>query len=165
MLLLGAFLFSPALGVPTARAAEAVQNASEVGVEYSILDEQGSVIESNRGENPLWYTHGQGQIIRGLEKALEGTQVGEQKTVKLRPEDAYGPINRSAFREVPRGSIPPEFLKLGARLLGHTAHGQSHPGRIHEIKEKTVVVDLNHPLAGRTLTFEVKILAIRPAKK
>ena len=83
----------------------------------------------------------------------------------LKPEDAYGPINPSAFREVPRDQLPPDDLKVGSKLISRNAQGQGIPVRVHEINEKTVVLDLNHPLAGKTLTFEVKILTIQPAQK
>lgn len=162
---LGALFFSLAVEASIAKGEEVIQNGSVVSLEYSISGEQGRLIESNKGEGPFSYTHGQGQIIRGLEKGLEGMRVGEQKTLQLKPEDAYGRINPSAFREVPRENIPPNVLKVGAALVAHTAHGQSHRVRVHEIRENTVVLDFNHPLRSKTLIFEVKILSIEPGQK
>jgi len=158
------FIFSVA-GPLAARAADLIQVGSVVSLEYSIFDEQRRLIESNKGKEPFRYVHGQGQIIKGLEPALLGMQVGDQKTVRLTPEAAFGPINPSAFRAVPGGSIPPDILRVGATLRAHTAHGQSHLVRVHEIKENTVILDFNHPLAGKTLIFEVKVLGNEPVQK
>ncbi len=91
-------------------------------------------------------------------------QVGEEKTIKVKPEDAYGNIQPEAFQEIPRKNVPTEFLKVGAQLVARNPHGQSMPVRVHEIKEETVVLNLNHPLAGKTLTFEVKIMAVQSAQ-
>lgn len=170
ILLLSVAVFGPLLlvstgGAQTEKKRLAIQNGSQVSIEYTLLDEQGKKIESNKGKAPFKYTHGQGKIIRGLENGLEGLQVGEQKTIQVKPEDAYGPINAGAFREVPRENLPPGNLKVGTKLIARNGQGRRLPVRVHEIKEKTVVLDLNHPLAGKTLTFEVKVLAIEPAQK
>ena len=163
--MLGSLLLVSTGGAQTEKEGQAIENGYQVSIEYTLLDEQGKKIESNKGKDPLKYTHGQGKIIRGLENELEGLQVGEQKTIQVKPEDAYGPINPSAFREVPREKLPPGDLKVGTTLVARNAQGQGIPVRVHEIKEQSVVLDLNHPLAGKTLTFEVKVLAIDPAQK
>lgn len=158
-------LLTSSVGCQFGEEERVVQNDSLVGFEYTLLDEQGNEIDSNEGRDPLIYTHGKGEIIPGLENGLEGLQVGEQKSIRLKPEEAYGPVNPEAFQEVPRKDIPAEGLKVGAVLLALDNQGQSMPGRVHEIREKTVVVDFNHPLAGKTLNFEIKILTIEPAPK
>lgn len=161
---LGALVFtSPAWAQPD-KEDLVIHNGSQVSLEYTLRDEEGSVIESNEGKDPFTYTHGQGQIIPGLENGLEGMRVGAQKSIHIKPEDAYGPINASAFDEVPLERIPSELRKVGAMLQAQTPDGQSFPARVHEIKEKTVVLDFNHPLAGKTLTFDVKILTIEPSQ-
>jgi FKBP-type peptidyl-prolyl cis-trans isomerase SlyD len=89
--------------------------------------------------------------------------VGDEKHVTVKPEDAYGPVNKNAFQELPKEKIPPDGLKVGAMLTGQGPQGQPVQARVHEIKEKTVVVDFNHPMAGRTLVFDVKVVDIQPA--
>jgi FKBP-type peptidyl-prolyl cis-trans isomerase 2 len=140
---------------------KAVKDGSVVSLEYTLSDEKGKMIESNKGKTPLTYTHGQGQIIPGLEKELAGMKAGGQKNVRVKPEEAYGPVDPKAFREIPRDNVPPEALKVGTTLYAKNSQGQGFPVRVHEIKEKTVVLDLNHPLAGKALTFDVKVLDVK----
>ncbi|HWO43074.1 MAG TPA: peptidylprolyl isomerase [Candidatus Eisenbacteria bacterium] len=139
-----------------------VRNGSVVSLQYTLTGEDGKVIESNKGKQPLKYTQGQNQIVPGLEREIEGMKIGGEKRVKVKPEDAYGPVNKDAFQEFPKDKIPPDGLKVGAVLMAQGPQGESTPVRVHEIKEKTVVLDLNHPLAGKTLTFDVKVLDIQP---
>ncbi len=141
-----------------------IQDGSRVSIQYTLLDDKGKQIESNKEGNPFKYTHGKGDIIPGLENGLKGMQVGEEKTIQVKPEDAYGKVHPEAFQEVPRKNIPPELLKVGAQLVARNPQGQSMPVRVHELKKETVVLNLNHPLAGKTLTFEVKIMAVQPAQ-
>jgi FKBP-type peptidyl-prolyl cis-trans isomerase 2 len=142
-----------------------VQDGSRVSLEYTLSDSDGKLIESNKGKDPLQYVQGRKQIIPGLEKELAGMKVGGEKKVQVQPEEAYGPVDPAAFRELPRENIPPEALKVGTQVTVSTPQGQSFPVRVHEIREKTVVMDLNHPLAGKALTFEVKILQIDEPEK
>lgn len=139
-----------------------VENGSLVSLEYTLTGEDGKVIDSNKGKDPLKYTQGQSQIVPGLEKQMAGMKVGGEKKVKVKPEDGYGPVNKDAFQEFPKEKIPPDGLKVGAVLMAKGPQGEAIPVRVHEIKEKTVVLDLNHPLAGKTLTFDVKVLDIQP---
>ena len=142
-----------------------IKNGSLVRLEYTLSDEKGTLIESNKGKEPLSYTQGQGQIIPGLEKALSGMGINEQKSVRVKPEDAYGAVDAKAFNEIPRAEIPTDALKVGNTLLAKDPRGQLFPVRVHEIKDKTVILDFNHPLAGKTLSFAVKILEVRPPQK
>ncbi len=139
-----------------------IKDGAQVSIEYTLLDEKGKQIESNKGGNPFKYTHGKGDIIPGLENGLNGMKVGDEKTIEVKPDDAYGKMNPEAFQEVPRKNIPAELLKVGAQMVARSPRGRSMPVRVHEIKDETVVLNLNHPLAGKTLTFEVKILAVQP---
>jgi len=160
-------LLAPLLVLPTVSAQTEkakIQDGFQVSIQYTLLDEKGKQIESNKGGDPFKYTHGKGDIIPGLENGLEGMTAGEEKTIKVKPEDAYGKVHPEAFQEVPRKNIPLEFLKVGAQLVARNPQGQSMPVRVHEIKDETVVLNLNHPLAGKTLTFEVKIVAVQPAQ-
>lgn len=139
-----------------------VKDGSVVSLQYTLSGEDGKFIESNKGKEPLKYTHGKNQIIPGLEKQLAGMKVGGERQVKVKPEDAYGPVNPKGFQEFPKEKIPPEALKVGEVLTATGPGGQVTQVRVHEIKEKTVVLDLNHPLAGKTLVFDVKVLDIQP---
>jgi len=140
-----------------------VKDGMLVSMEYTLKGTDGKVIDSNKGREPLKYIHGQKSMIPGLEKELTGMKVGSEKNVTVKPEDAYGPVNPAAVQEIPKDKIPPNALKVGAVLQGQD--GQGHPmlARIKEIKEKAVIIDMNHPMAGKTLVFNVKIVDIQPA--
>jgi FKBP-type peptidyl-prolyl cis-trans isomerase SlyD len=161
-----ALLFSTGLVAETAENAEAqIREGSQVALEYTLSDESGTVIESNKGKQPMSYIHGKSQIIPGLEKELSGMKVGEEKKIQVKPEDGYGPINPDAFHEVPKDKLPPEALKVGAMLMAQGPQGQGIPVRVHEIKDTTVIMDLNHPMAGKTLSFDVKISEVKTPEK
>ena len=156
---------SPAIlrSAEQAKEEKVVKDGSVVSLQYSLSEENGQLIESNKGKDPLKYTHGSKQIVPGLEKELTGMKVGGEKRVKVKPEDGYGLVNSKAFQEVSKEQIPANGMKVGATLAAKGPHGQEIPVRIHEIKEKTVVLDLNHPMAGKTLLFDIKILDIQPS--
>jgi len=147
----------------TLRPASNVQQGAIVSIEYTLSEDGGEVIESNVGKEPLTFIHGAGQIVPGLERELGGLKVGDKKRVRVKPEDGYGPPNPQAFQEIPREGIPPDAQKPGAVLMTQSPDGRALPVRVHQVKEKTVVVDLNHPLAGKTLIFDVKITDIKTA--
>lgn len=140
-----------------------VKDGTVVSLQYTLSGEDGKTIESNKGKDPLKYTQGSHQIVPGLEKGLAGMKVGEEKRVKVNPEEGYGPVDPKGFQEFPKEKIPSEGLKVGAVLTARGPQGQQVPVRVHEIKEKTVVLDLNHPMAGKTLVFDVKVLDVQPA--
>jgi FKBP-type peptidyl-prolyl cis-trans isomerase SlyD len=156
---------SPAIlrSAEKAKQEKVVKDGSVVSLQYSLSEEDGKLIESNKGKDPLKYTHGSKQIVPGLEKELTGMKVGGEERVTVKPEDAYGVVNSKAFQEVPKEQIPVNGLKVGATLAAKGPQGQEIPVRVHEIKEKTVVLDLNHPMAGKTLLFDIKILDVQPS--
>lgn len=137
-----------------------VQKGSQVSFDYT-LTVDGEVIDSSEGRGPLEYTHGSGQIIPGLSKQLEGMKVGEEKEVQVIPEEAYGPVNPEAFQEVLKSQLPPDQEPQVGMLLYASGPQGAMPVKITEVKEESVVVDFNHPLAGKTLTFKVKIVSIK----
>ena len=141
-----------------------IKNGSVVSFEYTIFDENGKVIDSSRGKEPVTYTHGQQQIIPGLEKKLSGMEINEEKNVRLSPDEAFGPVDPNGFQEVPKDNIPAEDLKVGTTVQVRGRQGEDLDLRVHEIKEESVVLDLNHPLAGKTLNFGVKVLDIQPGE-
>lgn len=138
----------------------AIGNGSTVKLEYRLSDEKGTVLDTNEGQEPLIYTQGQGQIIPGLEKALNGLRVGDAKHVVVKPDEAYGPIRPEAFVEIPKERIPEKMQTVGAHLVAQHKDGQPLHAFVKEIKEKTIVLDTNHPLAGKALTFDVKIVEV-----
>jgi FKBP-type peptidyl-prolyl cis-trans isomerase SlyD len=142
-----------------------IQEGSRVALEYTLSDETGKVIESNKGKEPMSYIHGKGQIIPGLEKQLSGMKVGEEKKVQVKPEDGYGPVKPEAFQEISKDKLPPEALKVGTMLMAQGPQGQGIPARVHEIKDNTVIMDFNHPMAGKTLSFDIKISEIQTSEK
>jgi FKBP-type peptidyl-prolyl cis-trans isomerase SlyD len=159
-----AALLAMILTSAASQAADTTQTVSEgknVSLEYTLKLDDKSVVESNVGKQPLTYTHGTRQIIPGLEKALEGLAVGATKEVTVAPSDAYGEQDPNALQEVQKKLIPADALVVGARLQGKASDGHMVYPRVAEIKDDTVVLDVNHPLAGKTLHFDVKILDIQ----
>ncbi len=142
---------------------QAVQEGAIVSIEYRLTDETGKIIDSSEGKEPLTYMHGAGQIVSGLEKELTGLKVGDQKKVQVKPEEGYGLPDPKAFQEIPKEKIPPDARKVGAMLMSQSPDGRNVSMRVHQVKDKTVVIDFNHPLAGKTLNFDVKITDIRAA--
>ena len=137
-----------------------VLSGKQVSIEYTLSLEDLEVIDSNVGSEPLTFTHGADQIIPGLDNALEGMKIGDSKQVTVNAEEGYGAIDQNAFQEVKKEQIPQDALKVGAQLQARDANGRTVNFRVAEIKDKTVVLDSNHPLAGKTLYFDVKVLAI-----
>jgi len=133
---------------------------------YTLTDEDGTVLDTNRkGGKPLPFLVGSGNIIVGLEEELLGKQKDDQLTVVVAPEKAYGEPDPERFQAVPKDSLPPEVpMEVGTQLTATAQEGgQAQIVRIHEITEDEVVVDFNHPLAGKPLTFEVTVVGVRDA--
>jgi FKBP-type peptidyl-prolyl cis-trans isomerase SlyD len=135
-----------------------------VTLEYTLRLEDQSLVESNVGAEPLTYTHGSEEIIRGLEKGLEGMAVGERKEVTVPPSEGYGVIHPEGLFEVTKARIPTEGLRVGAQLEATAPDGRPVYPRVSEIRDDSVVLDLNHPLAGKTLYFDVKVLDIKAGR-
>ena len=150
---------------PHAAPSAPIEDGATVRLEYTLSDDAGKLLDTNKGQEPLTYTQGGQQIIAGLEKQLAGMQTGQAKKVVLKPEDAFGPVDPAAQTEVPKDALPADALVVGTQLMARNASGEGRPVIVKEIKEKTVVVDLNHPLAGKTLVFDVKVLGVDPPSK
>jgi FKBP-type peptidyl-prolyl cis-trans isomerase SlyD len=139
-----------------------VEDQKVVGIEYTLFLEDGSIEDSTEGEEPLYFMYGNGDIIPGLEKALDGLEVGAEKTVEIESDDAYGPLDEEAFEEMSLKDFPPDFqLEVGFPFYMVDEEGNHIPAVVHEIKDKTVIMDLNHPLAGHKLKFQVKVVEVR----
>ena len=113
---------------------------------------------------PIEYLHGSGQILPALERALEGLGEGEQAAFSIPAADAYGQRKDDNIVSLPRTLFPDDLkLEKGLCLYARASGGQSYPITVREVQDEMVVVDLNHPLAGERLYFEVKICGVRPA--
>ena len=145
--------------------AAAIKDSMDIGIEYT-LTVDGAVVDSTNGKTPFHYIHGQHQMIPGLEKQLAGLHVGDTKDVTVAPVEGYGEIDSAAFVEVPKTQLPKEVTPtVGMVLRGINPDGKSFRAKISQMKDTTVVLDLNHPLAGKTLNFHVKVVEIAPAKQ
>ena len=139
-----------------------VKDGMLVSLDYTVKTPDGKLLETSNGSQPLKYIHGKKMMIPGLERELTGMKIGAEKHITVKPEDGYGKLNPNAVQEVPKEKVPPNALKIGAVLVGTDKNGSPMPMTVKEIKEKTVVMDLNHPLAGKTLVFDVKVVDIQP---
>ncbi len=144
-------------------ASQAVADGMKVTFDYTLTVEKQQV-ETTQGKKPLEYVQGQKMLIPGLEKQLAGMKPGESKTVTIKPEDAYGAVRADAIHEMDKAKLPKDItLKVGMVLEMQDPEGRSYPAVVKEIKDKTFLLDFNHPLAGKELTFDVKIVAVEPA--
>jgi FKBP-type peptidyl-prolyl cis-trans isomerase SlyD len=148
----------------TLKPGSVIQDGSIVSIEYTLTDDTGKVVDSNVGKEPLTYFHGSGQIVPGLEKELTGLKVGDQRKIVVKPEDGYRP-NPNAFQEISKDKLPPAAQKVGTVLATKGPQGETIAMRVHEVKDKTIVVDFNHPLAGKRLNFDVKVMDIQAAAR
>ena len=148
-----------------ADAPNTVTDGVVVSMDYTLRLDDGQVVDTSEGREPLAFVQGQNQIIPGLENALYGMAVGEEKTVDVAPKDGYGEINPDAYQDVPPSAFPSEMtLTVGESLnLQHQSTGQIVQAHISKIEPGNVRLDFNHPLAGENLHFHVKIAGLRQA--
>lgn len=130
----------------------------KVSLEYTVFLEDGTQVDSNIGGDPLVFVLGSKQVFPALEESLFELNAGDTKEVNLQPEEAYGPVVEDAYREVELDTIPKEYRKEGAVLGLQDPQGGVYPIRIHQIKDEKAVLDFNHPLAGKSLRFDVRVL-------
>jgi len=140
-----------------------VKDGMLVTLDYTVKTPDGKLLETSKGSQPLKYIHCKKMMIPGLKRELTGMKIGAETNINIKPEDGYGKLNPNAVQEVPKEKVPPNALKVGAVLVGTNKDGSPIPMTVREIKEKTVVMDLNHPLAGKTLVFDVKVIDVEPA--
>ena len=140
-----------------------VEDEQVISMHYT-LHVDGQVVDSSEGGEPLQFIQGMGHIIPGLEHQLYDMKIGDIKKVVVAPKDGYGEANAEAFMDVPRDSFPPDVpLKVGTEL--ELRDQADHPvyARIESVNDENVRLNMNHPLAGKELHFDVKIADIRPA--
>ncbi len=159
ILLLGAILIS---GCNAEQNAAQAKNGDVVQVDYTGTLENGTVFDTSVGREPLNFTLGEGQMIPGFEQAILGMKVGESKTVTIPASEAYGPyrddlvrvINREELTNIPNPEV-------GQQLYGSQTNGTTITGTITNVTDTTITVDFNPPLAGKNLTFEIKLISIQ----
>jgi len=133
-------------------------------IHYTLTDDAGKVLDSSSGGDPLAYLHGQGNIISGLEKALEGRQAGDKLNVRVEPAEGYGVRDDSLVQQVPRrafGSV--KDVQAGMQFHAQTSQGQMRVVTVTRVQGDMVTVDGNHPLAGEVLNFDVEVTEVRDA--
>jgi FKBP-type peptidyl-prolyl cis-trans isomerase 2 len=139
-----------------------VSENSTVKVNYTGKLADGQVFDSSEGKEPIEFTLGQGQLIPGFEKGLIDMKLNEKKTISMPKEDAYGEINEALIQEVKKSELPQEMEpKVGMGLVSKSPDGQEMNLMVIEVKEESIVIDGNHPLAGKDLTFDLEVVEIK----
>ncbi|QFR43573.1 FKBP-type peptidyl-prolyl cis-trans isomerase [Sulfurimonas xiamenensis] len=140
----------------------AIETNQVVSIEYEVRDGE-KIVDSNVGAEPLVFMFGRGQIIPGLENAIANMSIGEKTDVLVKAEDAYGEHNAEAKQEVPKDQFAGIDLEVGMTLYGQGEDGGTIQVVVQEIGSESVIIDFNHPLAGKDLAFTVSINNIREA--
>ncbi|MCP3919491.1 MAG: peptidylprolyl isomerase [bacterium] len=136
---------------------------SVVAIDYTLKDEGGEVLDTSDGDQPLEYLHGVGLLVPGLEEALEGKESGHELQVNIPPEKGYGERDDRLLQNVPKAQLPVEAeLEVGMQFQAQSEDG-IHVVTVMSIEGDQVLLDGNHPLAGMTLDFEVKVVNVREA--
>lgn len=136
-----------------------------VALDYKLSIDDGTVVDASEKGHPLWYLHGAGNIIPGLEKALDGLNAGDKKTVVVKPEEGYGVYDATRVHQVPKTQFPKGTYNIGDHIVATAPDGNEVPARITGVDSKIITVDFNHELAGKTLTFDVTVAEVRSASK
>lgn len=142
-------------------AEKTIKQGSKVKFNYKGTLKSGEMFDTSEGRDPLEFEAGKGMIIPGLEKEMMGLKKGDKKKISVEANNAYGMPNTELVKEFPKGPVP-EGMKLeaGAVIYLKSPEGQPFPAKIIEVKEETVILDLNHPLSGKDLVFEVEIAEV-----
>ena len=139
---------------------------SVVSVDYRLHLGDGEVVDESEPGEPLVYLHGHGETVPGLENALEGKAAGDKLQVKVSPAEGYGEYDPEGVEEVPREDFPADLeLQAGGIVSATDDEGDEVDFLVKEVRDKTVLVDFNHPLAGKTLHFDVTVREVRAATR
>jgi FKBP-type peptidyl-prolyl cis-trans isomerase 2 len=142
------------------------QNGDKVKVHYHGKLRNGETFDSSQGRDPLEFTLGTGQVIKGFDEGVKGMQVGDKKTVEIPVDDAYGAKNEEMLIEFPKNQFPADLNpEVGMQLMMNNGEGQQFPVNIVEVKDESVVLDANHPLAGQDLIFDLELVEIIPTSR
>lgn len=143
-----------------------IQKDAVAAITYTLKDEAGKVLDTNVGRTPLYYLHGAGNLVPGLEKALLGKEAGDVVETVVSPEEGYGNYDESRTFEVPKGELGPGVNPQKGQVLSmRSPNGITIPVTVLKVKLSTVVLDGNHQLAGKNLHFSVTVDSVRKAKK
>ena len=136
---------------------------SVVSIHYTLKDDGGETIDSSAGGDALTYLHGHGNLVAGLERALDGKNAGDKLHVKVEPADGYGEYDKALVQKIPRRTLKGiSNLKVGMRLHAQTEHG-ARAVTVTQILGDLVTLDANHPLAGQALNFDIEVTEVRDA--
>lgn len=137
------------------------KKGDRVKVHYTGKLQDGSVFDSSREREPLEFELGGGMMIKGFDTAVTGMAVGESKTAEIPADEAYGQHNEEMVIEVPKSQLPPDLKpEVGQQLGMQQPNGQSVPVRVTQVKDESIEIDANHPLAGKDLVFELELVEI-----
>jgi FKBP-type peptidyl-prolyl cis-trans isomerase SlyD len=128
-------------------------------IHYTLRDNEGTVIDTSDGREPLYYLHGAGNLIIGMEEGLEGKTTGDKFSLKITPEKGYGELDSTMVQKVPRSAFGSQEVKPGMKF----STNQGGVVTVKDVGLESVTVDANHPLAGVTLNFDVEIMEVRNA--
>ncbi len=142
-----------------------VKKASAVAIDYQLTIDDGIIVDVSEKGQPLWYLHGAGNIIPGLEKQLEGLMAGDKKTIVVSAADGYGTYDAARIHVVPKTQFPNGSYEIGEHIIATAPDGSEVPARVTAKDGKNITLDFNHELAGKTLTFEVLVNEVRAASK
>ena len=138
-----------------------VKNGSKVKVHYTGSFEDGNVFDTSEGKDPLEFEVGSGKLIKGFDTALIGMKEGEEKEVTLKPEEAYGEKHDNLVQEVPKDALKGQFdPKEGMQLMLKAPDGHQMVATIVKVGDEKLTIDMNHPLAGKTLKFKLKVVNV-----
>lgn len=143
-----------------------IESNARVVLDYTLRDVDDDVIDASDAENgePIVYVHGYGMLVPGLERALAGLAVGDEKDVIVSPEEGFGERDEELVLEIDRSEMPrPESVEVGDELIAESPDGEEAVMRVVDVTPEAVVLDGNHPLAGETLRYSVVIRDVRPA--
>ena len=139
---------------------------SVVSVHYKLSDDSGKVLDSSEGRDPLAYLHGAGNIVPGLEKALTGKIAGDSLQVKVEPAEGYGEINPEGLKVIEKSAFEGvESVEAGMAFEAKAPDGTAQQIIVKKVEGEEVTIDMNHPLAGVTLNFDITIVSVREATK
>ena len=131
----------------------------KVKIHYTGTLNDGKIFDSSEGREPLEFTIGNNQVIKGFEDGIKGMKLNDEKTIKIKANEAYGERDERMVASVPRDKFPPE-VQAGGTLLLKGPNGERLPAVVKEVKDNIVVIDMNHPLAGKELNFKIKVVGI-----
>ena len=139
---------------------------SVVSVNYTLTDDAGKVLDSSDGSKPMVYLHGAGNIVPGLEKALVGKSAGDSLKVRVEPAEAYGEVIPNGVKTIERAAFEGvDTVEVGMAFQAQAPDGSSQHIMVTKVEGDNVTIDINHPLAGVALNFDIKILSVREATK